>query len=108
VASRFIYGIHPVQEQLRAGRPIERLYLLKGRRDQRVEELVAAATDAGVAIRYEDRLQLERMAGTTHHQGVVAMVGEQGYAGLETLLEKVKSSPRPPLLVLLDEVDRIL
>jgi 23S rRNA (guanosine2251-2'-O)-methyltransferase len=105
VASRLIYGIHPVQEQLRAGRPIERLYLLKGRRDQRVEELVAAATDAGVAIRYEDRLQLERMAGTTHHQGVVAMVGEQGYAELETLVERAQSGSRPPLLVLLDEVE---
>ena len=104
-APRLIYGIHPVQEQLRAGHPVERLYLLKGRRDQRVEELAAAAVEAGTAVRYEDRLQLDRMAGTTHHQGVVAMVGEQGYAALETLIKRAQAGPSQPLLVLLDEVE---
>jgi 23S rRNA (guanosine2251-2'-O)-methyltransferase len=105
VAPRLIYGIHPVQEHLRAGHPVERLYLLKGRRDHRIAELEKIAAEAGASIRYEDRLQLDRMADTAHHQGVVAMVGEQGYAALETLIERAKAGSKPPLLVLLDEVE---
>jgi 23S rRNA (guanosine2251-2'-O)-methyltransferase len=105
MAPRIIYGIHPVLEQLRAGRTVERLYLLRGRRDRRMAEVEKAASKAGAALRYEDRLQLDRMAGTTHHQGVVAMVGEQGYVELEALLERSKAGSHAPLLVLLDEVE---
>ena len=105
MASRLIYGVHPVQEHLRAGHPVERLYLLKGRRDQRTGELEKAAVEAGAVVRFEDRLQLDRMAGTTHHQGVLAMVGERGYAALESLIARAKAGSKPPLLVLLDEVE---
>ena len=105
MSEQLIYGVHPVQECLRAGRPVERLYLLRGRRDQRIDELIRLAEVAGTAIRYEPREQLDRLTGTTKHQGVAAMLGAQSYLTLDQFLERLKDIASSPYLVMLDEVE---
>lgn len=105
MSEQFIYGIHPIQERLRAGRPIDCLYLLRGRRDQQIDELARAAAAAGAAVRYEARQRLDQIAGTTKHQGVVAVIGEQTYLGLEQFLEQLQNRPTASCLVMLDEVE---
>ncbi len=105
MSDHYIYGIHPVDERLRAGQPVDRLYLLRGRRDDRIDELARTAAAAGCVIRYEAREQLDRLAGTTKHQGVVAMIGTQSYLTLEQFLPRLEGRPQPPCLVMLDEVE---
>ncbi len=105
MSSSLIYGIHPVIELLRSGRPIDRLHLLRGRRDIRMAEVIRSAEEAGVGIQYEERGQLDRLAGTPKHQGVVAVIGVQSYLTLDALVDRVRSAGRPPFLVMLDEVE---
>src|SRR6266568_5161619 len=66
-------GIHAVKEALEAQRPIERIAIAKGRQDTRVEEIVQLARKQGVPVRFEDRGQLDRLANSKDHQGVVAL-----------------------------------
>ncbi len=103
-----LYGVHPVREALRAGRAIDRLYLLRGRRDPETEDLTQSAKDGGSSVQYEPRELLDRLAGTTKHQGVVAIVAAQGAVSLDDLLDRLKTRADPswpPLLVILDEVE---
>lgn len=103
-----MYGVHPVREALRAGRPIDRLYLLRGRRDPETDDLTQSAKAGGASVHYEPRDVLDRLAGTTKHQGVVAIVAAQGAVSLDDLLDRLKTranSSWPPLLVILDEVE---
>jgi 23S rRNA (guanosine2251-2'-O)-methyltransferase len=79
-----VYGANPVLELLRSGAPITRLCLGPGPRHA---ELLAAAADRGVAIEMADRPMLERVAGSPHHQGAVAITPPFRYAPLERLLE---------------------
>jgi 23S rRNA (guanosine2251-2'-O)-methyltransferase len=95
-------GIHAVEEALAAGRALDRIVIARGRHGTRVEEIVQRARSRGVPVRFEDRLQIDRLAGTREHQGVVALAAAKPAAALEDLL-KAKSGPG--LVVLLDGIE---
>jgi 23S rRNA (guanosine2251-2'-O)-methyltransferase len=81
-----LYGLHPVEEALRAGkRRFDHVLVARERHDDRLERLVAACRDAGVRVRQESREQLTLMAKTPTHQGVVALVRAQESLALEDL-----------------------
>jgi 23S rRNA (guanosine2251-2'-O)-methyltransferase len=97
-----LIGIHAVREALASGRALERVLVAQGRHGERVQEIVTLARQRGVPVRFEDRRQLDRLAETDHHQGVVALAAAKRAIELEDLLEQAK---RPGLLVLLDSVE---
>jgi 23S rRNA (guanosine2251-2'-O)-methyltransferase len=97
-----LYGVHPVEQALAAGRPLERLLVARGGGHGRTQKLVDAARRARVPVRFVSREELDRKAGTRSHQGVVAVVGSKHYLELEDLLGQAKS---PALFVLLDGVE---
>ncbi|HEY1768328.1 MAG TPA: 23S rRNA (guanosine(2251)-2'-O)-methyltransferase RlmB [Terracidiphilus sp.] len=81
-----LYGLHPVEEALRAGkRRFDHVLVARERRDDRLERLVAACRAAGVRVRQEAREQLTAVAQTTAHQGVVALVRPQEFLAIEDL-----------------------
>src|SRR6267154_1922079 len=98
-------GIHAVKEALEARRPIDRIAIAKGRQDTRVEEIVQLARKQGVPVRFEDRGQLDRLANSKDHQGVVAAA--RAAADLEDILALANSAApgQLGLIVLLDGVE---
>ena len=99
-------GIHAVREALEAGSVFDRILIAKGRQDSRVEQIVQLARERGVTVRFEDRGQLDRVANTRDHQGVVAIAAARAATTLEDILERAKLSKGPPgLIVLLDGVE---
>ena len=99
-------GIHAVKEALEAGQPIEHLLVAKGRQDTRAEQIVQLARRGGIPVRFEDRTQLDRIAGTREHQGVVAIAAAQPASTLEDILSNANQEKgRPGLIVLLDGVE---
>jgi 23S rRNA (guanosine2251-2'-O)-methyltransferase len=99
-------GIHAVREALEAGSAFDRIVIAKGRQDTRVEEIVQLARGRGIAVRFEDRGQLDRLANTRDHQGVVAMVAARAPATLEDIIANANQSKgQQGLIVLLDGVE---
>jgi 23S rRNA (guanosine2251-2'-O)-methyltransferase len=99
-------GIHAVREALEAGSALDRILIAKGRQDSRIEEIVQLARGRGVAVRFEDRGQLDRLANTRDHQGVVALAAARAAATLEDILERANQSKgQIGLIVLLDGVE---
>lgn len=98
-------GIHAVHEALLAGRPLQTLLVARGRHGERLEEIVRLARRQGVPIRFEDRVQLDRAAGTRDHQGVAAVVAARGAILLEDLLAPKSAGGVQGPLVLLDGVE---
>jgi 23S rRNA (guanosine2251-2'-O)-methyltransferase len=83
-----LYGVHAVEEALRAGRRrFDHVLVARERHDARVEQLVAQCRQAGVRVRSEAREQLTHVAGTTAHQGVVAVVRPKELLTIEDLFE---------------------
>src|SRR2546430_16952982 len=100
-----ITGIHAVREALEAGRPLEHVLIAKGRQDTRVEEIVQLARRNGVPVRFEDRSQVDRSAGSRDHQGVMAVGGARGGTSLGDIFGGGEKKPKKAgLFFLLDGV----
>lgn len=99
-----LYGRHPVLEALRSGaRRIEEV-LVDEARGERLGPVLAMARRAGVRCSRVPRSALKALAGTDHHQGVVARVAARAYATLEALLAIPRRLDEPALFLALDQV----
>ena len=98
-------GIHAVREALEASRPLDSVLVAKGTHGNRIEALVALARSHGIPVRFEERLQVDRAAGTREHQGVVAFVSSSPSANFYDLLKPRSEKSAAGLLVLLDGVE---
>jgi 23S rRNA (guanosine2251-2'-O)-methyltransferase len=98
-------GIHAVREALAAGRPLQAVIIGRGHHGGRLSEIVQLAKSRGIPVRFEDRIQLDRAAGTREHQGVAALVATDAAISLEELLARHRAGSAAGLLVLLDGVE---
>jgi len=78
-------GIHPVAEALRAGTPLERILVAQGAGGPRLQEIIDLARRQGTPVRFEQRNALDRIAGSSAHQGVVALGAARKYADLDNV-----------------------
>ncbi len=92
-------GLHAVLEALRAGRSFDRVVVSKGAAGERIQEVVDLCRSASVPTRFEPRASLDRLAGSSAHQGVVALGAAHRYASLDDIPSGAK------LLVVLDGVE---
>jgi 23S rRNA (guanosine2251-2'-O)-methyltransferase len=91
-------GIHPVAEALKTGRPLDRLLIAQGAGGPRLQEIIDLARRASVQVRFEPRAALDRLAGSSAHQGVVALGAAKPYAHLD-------QAAQSELVVVLDGVE---
>jgi 23S rRNA (guanosine2251-2'-O)-methyltransferase len=92
-------GVHPVLEALRARAPLDRVLVASGASGARLQEIIDLCRELSIPLRFEPREALDRVAGSSVHQGVVALGAAREPAELESLL------PGAQLLVLLDGVE---
>jgi len=102
-----LYGLHPVEEALKAGkRCFDRVLVARERRDARLDRIVTQCRQAHVRIIEQPREQLTLAAKTPAHQGVVALVRPQEFLALEDLFAPViENSSTARLILALDGVE---
>jgi len=99
-------GIHAVKEALEAQRPIDRISIAKGRQDTRIEEIVQLARKQSIPVRFEERNQLDRLANSRDHQGVVALTAARAAATLDDILTNANPARgQIGLIILLDGIE---
>ncbi len=97
-------GRHPVLEALRSrARPIEEV-LVEVEARERHADILALARQAGVRCSRVPRAALTTLAGSGHHQGVVARVAPREYAELDEVLAIPAARAEPALFLALDQV----
>ena len=95
-----IYGINAVLEALKArGRSFEYVGVARERNDQRVHKIVSECRGLGVPVRALPRPDMDRLAASPNHQGVLAVTSEKEYADLDDLLRN-RRGERAFILVL--------
>ena len=103
-ADGIIEGRNAVAEALRAGTPIDKVFLLKGEVDLPLRQLANQARQQGAVLAEVDLLKLDALSGTHAHQGIVAVAAVREYASVEDLLQAARDRGEPPLLVVCDEL----
>jgi 23S rRNA (guanosine2251-2'-O)-methyltransferase len=105
-ARTVLFGFHAVSTRIKiAPASVELVLYDASRRDNRMKSLLARALEAGVKTVETEPLQLDRLARTDRHQGLVAKVEPfKQQHSLDDLLDEVTARGEKPLLLLLDGV----
>ena len=100
---RIIYGVNPVLEALNSHpEDFKDLLIVQGRAGQAGEKIKKLAHQHGIRCRIVGKDEIEKLAQTTHHQGVAGILTEFQYAEVEDILERWKSSGEKALLLILE------
>ena len=102
---QIIEGRNAVLEAFRAGRPIDRLFVLDGCQDGPVRTIVRESRKHDVILKFTDRESLDRMSPTGKHQGVIAVAAAYEYATVADILANARKKQEPPFLILLDGIE---
>ena len=100
-----IEGRNAVLEAFRSGKTIDKLFVLDGCQDGPVKSIIREAKKTDTIINFVDKERLDRLAGTGHHQGVVAQAAAYEYAEVEDILEAAKDKGEAPFIFILDEIE---
>ena len=97
-------GRNALQEALKTGRHIDKVFLVDGNPDRSLLRLAAQAKDAGAVIVKTDRRKLDQMSVTHAHQGVIALAAAHEYCTLDDILRRAEERGQAPLIVVCDEL----
>lgn len=99
-----IEGKNAVMEALKAGRPIDKVYIAKGEQDKALRFIAQKAKAGGAVISEVDRRKLDFMSVTHAHQGVIAVAALREYVTVADILASAREKGEAPLVVVCDEI----
>lgn len=100
-----IEGRNAVIEAFRAGKTIDKLYVLDGCQDGPVMTIKREAKKQDTLIKYVTRERLDQLSETGKHQGVIAVAAAYEYAEVEDILRAAEEKGEPPFIILLDNIE---
>lgn len=100
-----IEGRNAVIEAFRAGKPIDKIFILDGCQDGPVSTIKREAKKKDVMIKYVTKERLDQISETGKHQGVIAYAAAYEYAELEDIFEKAKAKGEDPFIMILDNIE---
>jgi len=99
-----IFGINTVSEALKAReRAFEWVGVAKERHDIRLQRLIEECRNNSIAVRFLPRVELDRLALSGAHQGVVAVTSSKQYAYVDDVIAAKRGNYS--LIVVLDGVE---
>lgn len=103
--STYIEGRNAVLEAFRAGRTIDKLFILDGCQDGPVKSILREAGKQDTLISYVKKERLDQMSQTGAHQGVIAFAAAYAYAEVSDILQKAKDKGEAPFIIILDGIE---
>lgn len=100
-----IEGRNAVIEAFRAGKTIDKVFLLDGCQDGPIRTILREAKKTDTIINFVKKERLDQMSETGKHQGVIAYSAAYDYGTVEEMLEKAAQKGEPPFLILLDNIE---
>ena len=97
-------GRNAVQEALRSGRTIDKVFVASGEVDHGLQRLAQQAKEAGAVVVSVDRRKLDTMSVTHAHQGIIAMAAAREYSTIDDILAYASEKGEKALIVLCDEL----
>lgn len=100
-----IEGRNPVIEAFRAGKEIDKLFILDGCHDGPINTIKREARKHDTLIKYVDKDRLDNMSETGAHQGVIAVVAAYEYSDIDDMFELAKKKNEDPFFIILDSIE---
>ena len=100
-----IEGRNAVLEAYRAGKTIDKLFVLDGCQDGPVRTIVREARKHDTILQFVAKERLDQMSQTGKHQGVIAYAAAYEYASVEDILAAAREKNEPPFIFILDGIE---
>ncbi len=100
-----IEGRNAVIEAFRAGKTMDKLFILDGCQDGPILTIKREAGKHGSLIKYVTKERLDQLSETGKHQGVIAYAAAYEYADVTDILKKAKEKKEAPFIILLDGIE---
>ena len=100
-----IEGRNSVIELLESGKDINKIYIQKGEKFGSINKIIAMAKERRIVIVEKDKRQMDEMAQSGNHQGVIAIVPPFEYSEIEDILEYAKKKGESPFVLILDGIE---
>lgn len=100
-----IEGRNAVLEAFRAGKTIDKLFVLDGCQDGPIRTILRESKKTDTIVNFVKKERLDQMSETGKHQGVIAFAAAYEYGTVEEMLDRAREKGETPLLVLLDNIE---
>ena len=100
-----IEGRNAVIEAYRAGRPIDKLFILDGCQDGPILTIKREAKAKQTPVKFVTKERLDQLSETGKQQGVIAYAAAYEYATVEEILDNARQKGEAPFLFLLDNIE---
>lgn len=100
-----IEGRNAIIEAFRAGKTIDKLYLLDGCQDGPIMTIKREAKKHNCIMKFVSKDRLDQISETGKHQGVIAVVAAYEYAEVDDMLALARERGEKPFLILLDGIE---
>ena len=101
--NNMVFGLHPVEELIRAEKEIEKIFVQSGLRSPQIAEILHYARTHNITVQYVPVEKLNRLT-RKNHQGIVAFICPISYQLIEEVVPMVYDEGRMPFIVILDRV----
>lgn len=98
-------GRNPVIEAFRAGRVIDKLYVVSGSHDGPVKTIIREAAKAKVPVEYVSKERMDKMSSSGMHQGVIALCSVCEYSTVDDILNAARDKGEDPFIIILDGIE---
>lgn len=105
IKSLIIEGRNAVMEAFKAGKPVDKLFVLDGCQDGPIRSILREARKGDTLINYVAKERLQQLSETGNHQGVIAYVAAYEYASIDDMFALAQSKNEDPFFVLLDDIE---
>ncbi|MCR5083201.1 MAG: 23S rRNA (guanosine(2251)-2'-O)-methyltransferase RlmB [Parasporobacterium sp.] len=100
-----VEGRNAVAESFKAGKTVDKLFILEGCKDGPLNSIIRQAKKKGTVINFVPREKLDQISKTGKHQGVIAILAAFDYAELDDVLAKAKGKGEDPFIFILDNIE---
>jgi 23S rRNA (guanosine2251-2'-O)-methyltransferase len=100
-----LQGRNAVMEAFRAGKPIDRLFILDGCKDGPVQSIIREAKKGDTILTFVKKERLDEISPDGKHQGVIAYAAAYEYAEVSDILKAASDKGEPPFIVILDGIE---
>lgn len=98
-------GRNTVLEAFRAGKTIDRLFLLDGCQDGPIKSIIREAKKVDTIISFVKKERLDQISEAGKHQGVIAYAAAYEYASVEDILNIAREKGEDPFILILDCIE---
>lgn len=100
-----LIGRNAVLEAFRAGKTIDKLFILDGCQDGPIKSILRESKKQNTLVRFVSKEKLDSLSDRGKHQGVVAIAAAFEYAQISDLFAKAEEKGEDPFFILCDEIE---